>query len=86
MIQFSIINEGCRCLDENIAIRSSDIDVCSVFGMGYPSYRGGIMSYGKTVTFKKVYDTLQNYYEKFDLDFFKPCGFLKDLAEGKSKL
>jgi 3-hydroxyacyl-CoA dehydrogenase len=49
MIQFSIINESCRCLDESIAIRSSDIDVCSVFGygilikfnkIGYPSYRG----------------------------------------------
>jgi len=53
MIQFSIINEGCRCLDEEIAIRSSDIDVCSVFGMGYPSYRGGIMSYGKSVGWKK---------------------------------
>jgi enoyl-CoA hydratase/3-hydroxyacyl-CoA dehydrogenase len=86
MIQFSIINESCRCLDEKIAIRSTDIDVCSVFGMGYPSYRGGIMNYGKTIGFKKVTEGLNKWYEEFGLDFFKPCDFLVNLSQGKSKL
>jgi hypothetical protein len=44
------------------------------------------MSYGKTVTFKKVHDKLQEFYDKFGLEFFKPCNYLKDLSIGKSKL
>uniref|UniRef100_A0A7S0ZAL6 acetyl-CoA C-acyltransferase n=1 Tax=Timspurckia oligopyrenoides TaxID=708627 RepID=A0A7S0ZAL6_9RHOD len=37
------VNEGCRILEENVVNSASDLDVCSVFGMGFPSYRGGLM-------------------------------------------
>lgn len=43
MILLSCVNEGCRILDEGVAVSTSDLDVCSVMGMAFPSYRGGLM-------------------------------------------
>lgn len=39
MILFPVVNEACRVLDEGIVIRASDLDVASVLGMSFPSYR-----------------------------------------------
>lgn len=43
MILLACVNEGCRILDEGVAISSSDLDVCSVMGMGFPPFHGGLM-------------------------------------------
>ncbi|KAL5572638.1 hypothetical protein UlMin_022235 [Ulmus minor] len=40
MILFPVVNEACRVLDEGIVVRASDLDVASVLGMSFPSYRG----------------------------------------------
>jgi enoyl-CoA hydratase/3-hydroxyacyl-CoA dehydrogenase len=81
LLVFSLINESCRCLEEGIAIRPSDVDIAFVFGLGFPAYRGGVMHYGKTYGFHRVYDFLDSYYQKYGLEFFKPSEYLK-----KSKL
>ncbi|MCI06387.1 peroxisomal fatty acid beta-oxidation multifunctional protein AIM1-like [Trifolium medium] len=39
MILFPIVNEACRVLEEGIVIRASDLDIASVLGMSFPSYR-----------------------------------------------
>lgn len=39
MILFPIVNEACRVLDEGVVVRASDLDVTSVLGMSFPSYR-----------------------------------------------
>jgi enoyl-CoA hydratase/3-hydroxyacyl-CoA dehydrogenase len=39
MVFFPVINEACRVLGENIAVKASDLDIASIFGMGFPSYR-----------------------------------------------
>ena len=39
MIFFPVVNEACRVLDEGIALKASDLDVASIMGMGFPSYR-----------------------------------------------
>jgi hypothetical protein len=39
MIFFPVVNEACRVLDEGIALKASDLDVASIKGMGFPSYR-----------------------------------------------
>ena len=39
MILFPVVNEACRVLDEGVVIRASDLDVASVLGMSFPSYR-----------------------------------------------
>lgn len=39
MILFPVVNEACRVLDEGFVVRASDLDVASVLGMSFPSYR-----------------------------------------------
>jgi enoyl-CoA hydratase/3-hydroxyacyl-CoA dehydrogenase len=39
MAFFPVVNEACRVLDEGIALKASDLDVASIMGMGFPSYR-----------------------------------------------
>lgn len=39
MLFFPVVNEACRVLDERISVKSSDLDIASVMGMGFPPYR-----------------------------------------------
>ncbi|XP_006355813.1 glyoxysomal fatty acid beta-oxidation multifunctional protein MFP-a-like isoform X2 [Solanum tuberosum] len=39
MILFPVLNEACRMISEAIIVKSSDLDVASVLGMGFPGYR-----------------------------------------------
>ena len=43
MILFPVVNEACRVLDEGIVVRASDLDIASVLGMSFPSYRWVIL-------------------------------------------
>ncbi|KAF8388966.1 hypothetical protein HHK36_025650 [Tetracentron sinense] len=39
MILFPVVNEACRVMDEGVVVRASDLDIASVLGMSFPSYR-----------------------------------------------
>lgn len=39
VILFPVVNEACRILAEGIAVKASDLDIASVIGLGFPSYR-----------------------------------------------
>lgn len=42
-VLFPLVNEGFKCLEDNIAQKPSDIDVIYIFGYGWPAWRGGPM-------------------------------------------
>lgn len=44
MVFFPVVNEACRILDEGIASKASDLDIASIMGMGFPSYRSYSLS------------------------------------------
>jgi hypothetical protein len=46
MVFFPVINEACRVLDEGIAVKASDLDIASIFGMGFPPYRSAFENRG----------------------------------------
>jgi len=37
------VNEACRILEERVVGSPDELDVCSVYGMGFPSFRGGLL-------------------------------------------
>ena len=39
MVFFPAVNEACRLIEEGIVAQASDLDVASVLGMNFPSYR-----------------------------------------------
>ncbi|KAI3443776.1 hypothetical protein Pfo_000441 [Paulownia fortunei] len=80
MILFPVVNEACRILDDGIVIRASDLDVASVLGMSFPSYRGGIVFWADTIGADRVYRSLQKWTEVYG-NFFRPSRFLEERAK-----
>ncbi|AEE85572.1 AIM1 protein [Arabidopsis thaliana] len=79
MILFPVVNEACRVLDEGVVIRASDLDIASVLGMSFPSYRGGIVFWADTVGPKYIYERLKKLSETYG-SFFKPSRYLEERA------
>lgn len=81
---YSLINEGAKILEEDIAVRPSDIDIIWINGYGWPAYLGGPMFYGDLIGLDKVLETIKQFHAKFG-DVWKPANLLEKLvAEGKS--
>eukprot|EP00252_Welwitschia_mirabilis_P015102 TRINITY_DN33253_c0_g1_i1.p1 TRINITY_DN33253_c0_g1~~TRINITY_DN33253_c0_g1_i1.p1 ORF type:complete len:724 (-),score=145.86 TRINITY_DN33253_c0_g1_i1:411-2582(-) len=85
MIFFPIVNEACRVLHEGIAVQASDLDVCSVLGMGFPAYRGGLVFWADTVGAQHICSRLETFYKTYG-GFFKPCEFLEQRAASGTPL
>eukprot|EP00750_Incisomonas_marina_P011829 INCI16422.7.p1 GENE.INCI16422.7~~INCI16422.7.p1 ORF type:complete len:563 (+),score=100.06 INCI16422.7:922-2610(+) len=60
MLFMPMINEGFKILEEGMAQRPSDIDVCYVYGYNFPKVKGGPMHYADAVGLAKVHATLLN--------------------------
>lgn len=79
MILFPVVNESCRVLEEGVVVRASDLDIASVLGMSFPSYRGGIVFWADMIGPKHVYASLKRWSELYGA-FFKPSRFLEEKA------
>ncbi|KAM1090057.1 hypothetical protein PS2_017407 [Malus domestica] len=79
VILFPVVNEACRILDEGIVIRAADLDIASVLGMSFPSYRGGIVFWADLVGPKHIYASLKKWSGVYG-NFFKPSRFLEERA------
>ncbi|TMX02989.1 hypothetical protein EJD97_018806 [Solanum chilense] len=79
MIFFPVVNEACRVLAEGIAVKSSDLDISAIMGMGFPPYRGGIIFWADTLGSKYICSRLDEWSRMYG-DFFKPCSYLAERA------
>ncbi|AQK91461.1 enoyl-CoA hydratase1 [Zea mays] len=79
MVFFPVINEACRVLDEGIAVKASDLDIASIFGMGFPPYRGGVMHWADSIGAKYIHGKLEEWTKRYG-GFFKPCSYLAERA------
>lgn len=57
-LYFPVINEGFKCLEEGIALRPLDVDVCLLYGYNWPGATGGPMYYANSVGLDTVMKTL----------------------------
>ncbi|XP_010254066.1 PREDICTED: peroxisomal fatty acid beta-oxidation multifunctional protein AIM1 [Nelumbo nucifera] len=82
MVLFPVVNEACRVLDERVVVRASDLDIASVLGMSFPSYRGGIVFWADSIGSGYIYSSLKKWSETYGSvsGFFKPCRFLEERA------
>ncbi|KAK4757727.1 hypothetical protein SAY87_019028 [Trapa incisa] len=79
MILFPVVNESCRVLDEGVVVQASDLDIASVLGMSFPSYRGGIIFWADMVGADHIYKSLKKWSELYG-SFYKPSRFLEERA------
>jgi 3-hydroxyacyl-CoA dehydrogenase len=55
----AMINEAADILDAGIAQSASDIDLVTVFGYGFPRWRGGLMHYADSLGVKAIVAQLE---------------------------
>ncbi|KAI3836736.1 hypothetical protein MKW92_036113, partial [Papaver armeniacum] len=79
MIMFPVVNEACRVMEEGIVLRASDLDVASILGMSFPSYRGGLIFWADSVGATHIYSSLKKWSEAYG-NFFRPSKFLEERA------
>ena len=79
-----MVNEGAKVLEENMALRPSDIDVTKLFGYAFPRHKGGPMKYADMYGVERILQDLQEFSEE-DPFFWKPSELLQDLvAKGQT--
>jgi 3-hydroxyacyl-CoA dehydrogenase len=84
-MNFPMINEGARILEEGIAARPGDIDVVWLYGYGWPIYRGGPMYDADRIGLKHIADRLSFYARTTNDSALEPAPLLKRLAaEGRA--
>ena len=81
---YTMVNEGSKILEENIAQRASDIDVVWVYGYGWPVYRGGPMFWADTVGLQTIVEGLRKQEERMKPEF-SFSGLLLEKAERGEK-
>ncbi|KAK1264582.1 Peroxisomal fatty acid beta-oxidation multifunctional protein [Acorus gramineus] len=79
MVLFPVVNEACRVLDEGVVVRASDLDIATVVGMSFPSYRGGIVFWADSVGPLYIYESLKKWEVEYG-GFFKPSQYLEERA------
>src|SRR5580765_1692451 len=77
---FASVNEACKILEENIAYRSSDIDIMWLHGFGFPRYRGGLMHWADTIGVQEVYAQIAAWHQRYGARW-APAAKLRALAE-----
>jgi 3-hydroxyacyl-CoA dehydrogenase len=77
---FASVNEACKILEENIAYRSSDIDIMWLHGFGFPRYRGGLMHWADTIGVQEVHAQIAAWHQRYG-DRWAPSAKLRALAE-----
>lgn len=79
----AMTNEAAKVVGEGIALRPLDVDMASLFGYGYPRWRGGPMQHADEVGLDKILADIREF-EKEDAHFWSPAPLLvKLVAEGK---
>jgi 3-hydroxyacyl-CoA dehydrogenase len=82
----SLINEGALVLEENIALRASDVDVVYTSGYGFPRYRGGPMFFADTFGLDKVVARLDEFASSLDPQYWQVSPLLRKLAKSGSAI
>ena len=76
---YALVNEGARLLAEGIVRRPGDIDLCYVYGMGFPAARGGPMYWADSVGIANIHAAVVALHAQHD-DNWAPAPLLAELA------
>lgn len=81
---YPMINEGAKILEEDIALRASDIDIVWINGYGWPVYSGGPMFYADSIGLDVVLGTMKGFEAVLGSEF-TPAPLLQRLVAEKKK-
>ena len=76
----AMVNEGARCLEEEVVASPVHLDMAMVMGTGFPPFRGGLMHHADSRTSEEVVRTLQVLADRHGARF-QPAPLLVRMAE-----
>ena len=89
----SMVNEAARCMEEQVTANASDLDLATVFGMGFAPFHGGLLHYADALGVKEVVRRLESIAAAPDIvarpggaSKFTPAQWLKDLADRDERI
>jgi 3-hydroxyacyl-CoA dehydrogenase len=77
---FAGLNEACKIIEEDKALRASDIDVMWLNGFGFPRYRGGVMFWADSIGAQEIYNQIAAWHQRYG-DRWRPSALLRQIAE-----
>lgn len=79
----AMLNEAARALDEQVVATEADLDLATVFGMGFPPFRGGLITWARETGVEDLRRRCDALLAKHDIqqreggvERFRPVGFL----------
>jgi 3-hydroxyacyl-CoA dehydrogenase/enoyl-CoA hydratase/3-hydroxybutyryl-CoA epimerase len=78
-----MVNEAARTLSERITDSADDIDLATVFGLGFAPFRGGLAKFADDIGADHVVKRLNDLAAKHG-PRFEPAGLLREMAKNKS--
>ncbi len=53
-MMLAMLGEAARCVEEDVVASPSDLDLATIFGMGFPPFRGGLLRWADSLGAKEV--------------------------------
>lgn len=79
-----MLNEAVRCLEENVVIEPSQLDLALIFGIGFPPFIGGILRYADHQGIRLLCDKLE-LLAQVNGERYAPCLLLREMARRREK-
>jgi 3-hydroxyacyl-CoA dehydrogenase / enoyl-CoA hydratase / 3-hydroxybutyryl-CoA epimerase len=84
----SMLNEGVRALEEEVVASASDLDLATVFGMGFAPFHGGLLHYADRIGAEALVTRLERLADATDVsarpggrEKFQPAARLREMAQ-----
>jgi 3-hydroxyacyl-CoA dehydrogenase/enoyl-CoA hydratase/3-hydroxybutyryl-CoA epimerase len=77
---YLMVNEAAYALEEGIVETAGELDLSLVMGIGFPPFRGGLLSWADREGVPIIAERLSNFEERLG-DRFAPAGLLRSMAE-----
>jgi 3-hydroxyacyl-CoA dehydrogenase/enoyl-CoA hydratase/3-hydroxybutyryl-CoA epimerase len=83
----AMLNEAARALEEEVVARARELDLATIFGMGFPPFRGGLLAWADALGAREVVARLERIAGEADVaartggrERFTPAASLKRMA------
>ncbi|MAF66454.1 MAG: hypothetical protein CMJ84_12455 [Planctomycetes bacterium] len=58
-MMLAMLNEGARALEEGVCASAAELDLATIFGMGFPPFRGGLLRWADSVGAREIVANLE---------------------------
>jgi 3-hydroxyacyl-CoA dehydrogenase/enoyl-CoA hydratase/3-hydroxybutyryl-CoA epimerase len=80
-----MVNEAAYCLSDKIVDNAATVDMGMIYGIGFPPFKGGLLSYADSQGAVQVVSHLNEYASSVSSERYTPAPLLVELAQSKRK-